>query len=235
MNNAILASFVAVVIVATALGATYAYFSDTETSAGNTVTAGVLNLKFTDCYDGCTSSLTRVVDMKPSYTRYSEDINLTFSENPGKLYKRITNIMCFNGDRTEPEAEEECNATGCCEKKDLTNYTWLDIARLDGQVWTTIIPDQNISMKDITANYVYLGAYYPGDLKFRESYHLFTNVTNWAQSDWCGFDEEFVLLQDNAPSPANCINPAGYQGMDNTITTNYTCPGDVRTTAIVAP
>lgn len=69
MNKEILLSLIAIsTVVALVSGATFAFFSDTETSSGNTFSAGTLDLKIRDqdedWGDGVTATWT-ATDMKP--------------------------------------------------------------------------------------------------------------------------------------------------------------------------
>jgi predicted ribosomally synthesized peptide with SipW-like signal peptide len=205
MNTKILMSLVTIGLVASIVGiGTYAYFNDTETSVGNTAAAGVLNLKLNGCDGTCTPSVVHALDLKPSFTRYSTDINLSIENNPGKLYKRVTEVLCSNNGLSEPEKVEE-TLLGC-EKNNLDNYTWIDVERKDGAVWNVVVPDYSATMKELLGKWIYLGEYPIGDTIIRQSFHLKAEVTNWAQTDKCIFSEEFMLNQVNAPDPDNCWN-----------------------------
>lgn len=129
-------------VVALAVTATGAYFSDTETSTGNTFTAGRLDLEVNgeNPLDGPVVTLT---DLKPSYTHYTDPITLRVIDNPGKLYKHIVNdappIICTTGSITEPECDAEGgnwdegqqSCTGSTdENNDLHKVTWFDL-----EVW----------------------------------------------------------------------------------------------------
>jgi len=205
MNTKILISLVTIGLVASVVGVgTYAYFSDTETSSGNTLTGGVLNLKVNG-HDGCPGcTVVTVGDLKPSFTRYSNDIVLEINDNPGKLYKRIKGIECLANVLTEPEAVEESG----CPKQDLDKYTWFDLEKWNGADWDVVIPDNLVTIEDMVGKWIYLGEYLPvpNQLKIRQSFHLKSSVTNWAQGDQCVFTEEFMVNQVNAPDPDNCWN-----------------------------
>lgn len=135
-------SMIAVVGVVVA-GATGAFFSDTETSAGNFLTAGALDLKI----NGGDDPIHAVVafnDLKPSQTWWTRPIKLTIHNNPGKLFKHIVNepndpISCNTGQSvTEPECQDQGGLyqngqcvfpTGALDKNDLHNVTWFDLER----------------------------------------------------------------------------------------------------------
>ncbi len=87
----ILASLVIIVLVSTVtIAATKAYFSDTETSTGNSFTAGTLNLKLNGT-DGVTTTWA-MSNMKPGDS-VSASINLT---NPGSITANHVEISVAN-------------------------------------------------------------------------------------------------------------------------------------------
>ncbi|HDJ30461.1 MAG TPA: hypothetical protein ENF31_00645, partial [bacterium] len=108
MNKKILISLSIIGIVAAiAVGGTIAYFSDTETSEGNTFTAGVIDISI-DGENPWHKTFT-LADMKPCYTDY-----ITFKiendgsgANPVDIYKKITNIQEDTEFVTEPECTEQ--------------------------------------------------------------------------------------------------------------------------------
>lgn len=93
---------------AVALGITGAYFSDTETSGGNTIAAGSLDLSLNNQNGGTASAVVTIDDMKPCEVRYSDIITLHVDDNPGRLYKHIVRpIVCSTGRLTEPECTDQ--------------------------------------------------------------------------------------------------------------------------------
>lgn len=135
-------SIMAVVIVVVA-GATGAFFSDTETSTGNFLTAGALDLKLNGGDDPI-RAIVAFEDLKPSQTFWTRPIKLTIHNNPGKLFKHIVNeesdpISCNTGQSvTEPECRDQGGLyqngqcvfpTGTSDKNDLHNVTWFDLER----------------------------------------------------------------------------------------------------------
>jgi len=199
MNKKILISLSVIAAVAAVIvGGTMAYLSDTETSAGNTFTAGELDLTV-NSYDDPLPILFTIKDLKPSTIQYTGPIVLHIYHNPGKLYKHIVSVVCNQGAQTEPEEEEENGVP----KYDLDNYTWFDL-KVDDAV---IIPDGTITVKDITSKWIYLGEYPASqDVTVIQSFHLDKDVTNWAQGDSCEVTEQFMVLQTNAPHPVPCYN-----------------------------
>jgi len=191
MNNQILLGLVTIGLVASVIGVgTYAYFSDTETSTGNTMTAGTLDLQV---YVGTTwvsnpgiPALVTILDMKPSYDKWSSPIYLKVVDNPAKLWMRITNVICETNGVTEPEG-----ATG-----DSTN-------------WLPNVTDFQIEVNDVAGTTVNMnaniGVWFPlktttvggEEVKVEQYFHMVSTAGNEYQSDQCTFTEEFLAQQTN--------------------------------------
>jgi len=134
-------------VAAIVFGATTAYFSDTETSTGNTITTGSVDIEI-GSEDESWEGHFELTDMKPSYSDYTELRIYNTGDNPVNIWKKITNIETDDGDIVEPECEygggfwdenaaddEEGCAIGCggegyCyqAKHDLYKYINYDLA-----------------------------------------------------------------------------------------------------------
>lgn len=119
---------------------TMAYFSDTETSTGNTMAAGTLDLKLNGYDDPITAPLFRIEDLKPSIVKYTPDIALDIYNNPGRLYKHIVKVTCDTGIVSEPECTDQggrWTPNGCVwptdvpspDNNNLPPVTWFDLAK----------------------------------------------------------------------------------------------------------
>jgi predicted ribosomally synthesized peptide with SipW-like signal peptide len=195
LHNQVLASFIILGLVASfvVLG-TYAYFSDTETSTDNSLTAGTLDLWVNGSTTG--SWYVSVDDLKPCLVNYSSPLVLKIVDNPGKLYLRIRNIVCGQGNQSEPETIAE----GGIPKFDLANYTWYDL-NVSGNI---LIPDGSYTVASLENYWIYLGEFPElTDVPVIQSFHIQAGVGNWAQGDQCNFTEDFMALQTNAPHPDN--------------------------------
>lgn len=187
MKKILISASIIAAVAAVVVGGTIAYFSDTETSTGNTISAGALDLTLNQTNGGTASAAVTIADMKPSQTWYSGPITLEVFNNPGKLYKHIVdNIVCDTGNsRTEPECGAEggqWNGTSCTdgtEKNYLPEVTWFDLEVWvgpgavpgegqpqpicedldDTDCWKTIIPDGMVTVDDIASHWIYLGEY----------------------------------------------------------------------------
>ncbi|MBD3155896.1 MAG: hypothetical protein GF368_04545 [Candidatus Aenigmarchaeota archaeon] len=135
MNAKILSSLLVIGLVTLVVGgATWAYFSDTETSEGNTFTAGTLNLELDkegQIFDGETMQLFNVVDVKPGDS--GEETMSVHVDGGNKAW------MCLYLDYTETEdgcnePEEEVDTTcGTGDNGELGTgmnlFVWYDIGQ----------------------------------------------------------------------------------------------------------
>jgi predicted ribosomally synthesized peptide with SipW-like signal peptide len=221
MQKSILVSLVTIGLLASVIGVgTYAFFSDTETSTGNTMTAGTLDLSF-NSVENVPFSIT---DMKPSYHKESGWVRLIFQENPGKLYKKILPATCTPAASNDAR-DKECHAkaaqicgpdpapscltteyTACINQK-MTDQMWFDLKIWKDGANVTLIPDETKNLANVVGKWIYLGEFQPSvEIPVVESFHLQTGVTNWAQGQTCTFDEQYLLEQDNAPMQPGCEN-----------------------------
>lgn len=208
MNNQILLGLVTIGLVASVVGVgTYAYFSDTETSMGNTLAAGTLDLD-----DGIAEWGFDIGDMKPSYDMETEPLTLKWTSNPGKIYKVITKVECGQGVSSEPEETREREIGE--PVYDLDNVVEFNLHMWDGEGWVTLISyDDEFTVGDLVGVPIFLGMYgkYPtgGEVTIKQTFHMMTEAGNEYQGDSCTIDEEFVLLQDNDPEYDKLCNVAG--------------------------
>lgn len=216
MNKQILISLSVIgAVAAIAITGTVAYFSDVETSPGNTITAGTLNLrvaKRSDAYiDPLTTALVTLSDMKPSVTQYVYK-KLIVDDNPGKVYLHLKDISCTGGKLTEPEAEEQKNAEKC-DIDTVTDYNLkIDLNRNGSfnDPGETIIPLGTRSIANVASCWIPLGSLEPWvEYEIEQSFHLRPTVTNWAQGDILTFTEVFMLLQTNDPFDPTVTPPPG--------------------------
>jgi len=132
MNKKILVSLsVIAAIAALAIGGTIAYFSDVETSTGNTFTAGELDL-IVDIngvdQNPLVSKLFDLDDMKPG-DKGEKTLSLKVADNPACGFVDISIYDDLDNNCTEPEAADE--GAGCPlaggELNDAINWMiWLD-------------------------------------------------------------------------------------------------------------
>jgi len=174
---------------------TNAFFSDTETSSGNSFVAGAFDLLVNDENDP--EAVVNITDLKPG-DDYFIDKKLTI-QNPGYVWLHLKDYVSGQGTQTEPEDVEEAQDG---EKWDLENYLTYDLSFKDGE---TLIPfDSEVKFPDVFSCWIPLGEIPAGDTTLVQSFHFDSSVTNWAQGDELTFNEEFYAEQVR-----NNQNPAG--------------------------
>ena len=143
MNKKIILSLAVIgVVAAIAVGGTVAYFTDTETSTGNTFTAGILDLKVdSECtYNGvavseCTWGLKDLDgdvffnynDIKPGDS--GENTISLHVQNDAYVCAEITNLVSADNSCTEPELESEPGCATSSEgelAENLVFTIWMD-------------------------------------------------------------------------------------------------------------
>jgi spore coat-associated protein N len=207
MKKKILFSIMAIALVGGLVGSgVFAYFSDTESSTGNTFTAGTLDLEV-DSENPWTSTPVNVTCMEPGAAAQPVDITC---ENvgclTGDLYMKITNVADTGGVETyacgapisgdvtsEPECAAEIAAghrvddvstdiTLSCEV-DGTPVSGIDNTHLSAVPTTwTLIKDNLAGSGSVTLS---LGG------------SLDSGAGNEYQGDKSTFDIELYLAQDN--------------------------------------
>lgn len=192
MKRVLLSLITIGIISAIAIGLSTAFFSDTETSSGNTITAGSLDLKI-DSQDN-PSAIIDFDDLKPGDDFIEEKI-LRVIDNPANVWIHIKDLTSGQGSPTEPEETEEA-LDG--EKWDIENFLTYDLKVGEGVI---IHFEDEILLSDVVSCWIPLGQL-PGavDVTVEQSFHFDEEVTNWAQGDTLTFTEEFLALQVNDPT-----------------------------------
>lgn len=180
-----------------AVYATNSFFSDQETSSGNTFQAGSLDLKINSTDNP--GVLVGVPDLKPG-DNYKFEKKLKVVDNSAYVWVMLSDIIASQSAQTEPEIEEENGIP----KDDLQNYLLYDLISSTG---TVIQLDDQISVASASGCWIPLGSL-PGnqEVTIKQSFHLPDTVTNWAQGDTLTFTENFYAVQDrnnpNAQPPS---------------------------------
>ena len=120
MKKIIVSLSIMAMVAGVVIGATSAYFSDTETSIGNTFTAGTIDIKV-DGNNPWTDTYT-IPDIKPGETDYVNFGIENVGMNPAEIYKSIYGMEGTTGTVSEPECTEQSgywdNPDGGC------NWNW---------------------------------------------------------------------------------------------------------------
>ncbi|MDD5739060.1 MAG: TasA family protein [Candidatus Pacebacteria bacterium] len=198
MNKKIILSIVVIgVVAAIAIGGTVAYFSDTETSVGNTFTAGTIDISV-----GASGLVpVELKDMKPSQVGYSNFTINNVGTNPVNVTKEIKNVETFDNTTNQPECIDEGGnwVNDACtgqwtQKKDIDTVITYDLSvKLYNQnnvlIWNQTLNDMDKTIAQKNGNPSFLGMIPAGwHMDVVESYHMASSTTNWAQSDSMSFD-----------------------------------------------
>ncbi len=196
MKRILLSLMTLALVSAAAFGATRAYFSDTETSVGNTFSAGTIDIGVDD--ENVWTKNFQMEDMKPSQTDYIDFIVRNLGTNPVNVFKKLDKVVTDDGVMSESECTENggiwdddaCNITSYTEKNDIDSVILYDLkAELfnkgDQMVWWQALYDgKDETVADIKNNNMFLGMIPAGwYMKVRQSYHMKPDTENWAQGD----------------------------------------------------
>jgi len=229
----ILVSMLTIAIVAVVgFAVTRAYFSDTETSSGNTITAGTIDISVDNENPWIADIPDQITDMKPSYVRWTRHVVRNVGNNPVRLWKHIKDVGTDNNGWSEQECTEAggtWDGTNCTgepapqEQNNIDEYIVYDMYK-DGTVsgdpednWLggvnsggTVVIDEGdgITVADIESVYVYLGQLAPSgqegdEVVVWQSYHMKDETGNWAQTDTLSYTIEFYAEQVNGTGPTS--------------------------------
>jgi predicted ribosomally synthesized peptide with SipW-like signal peptide len=226
MKKIIGLGIVAIIIIAGVVGGTMAYFSDTETSAPTTFTAGTIDLAVNNQNPWTESFSQTFTDMKPSMTGNITETLKNVGTNPMAVWKMIGNVTTGNGNQSyqgyassEPEyvAEGGTFSGGNPVGNNVADNTIDGVIRFSMTVGgnaSFITEAQNYTVSAgthqlaavtsaIRDNWIYLGTIAPGGtLTVTESFHMDGNTTNWAQGDTMTFTITFFAQQvQGTPQP----------------------------------
>ena len=231
----IFVSILTIAIVAVVgFAVTRAFFSDTETSEGNNITAGTIDISVNE--NNPWSEPVTISDMKPSYVRWTRHVVRNVGNNPLKLWKHIKDVTTDNNGWSESECSDANGAwvaPNLCEGQESTDNideyieydmyiggtvsgdesnNWLGGQNTGGQV--VISETAGVTVANIESIFVFLGELAPNDdeeggpdeVVVWQSYHMKDETGNWAQTDEMTFDIEFLAQQLNAPNPTSAVH-----------------------------
>lgn len=216
MNKKILLSLSVIAAVATiAVGGTIAYFTDTETSTGNTFTAGTIDIAVQGENPWTQNGQYLFGNLEPSD---SEDINVTLKNvgtNPVVVWKKVSAVN-NGGTMSEPECFAE-NGTAWNEStKSCTGNTAVD--NIDTQfVYSmkigdgdNIKKDWGVTVSDINDLWIPLGRLDSGaELAVNQNYYFKETAGNKYQGDMMTVSITFYAEQLDAPGPSYVANSRG--------------------------
>ena len=191
---------VAVVVGLVGSGA-FAYFNDTETSTGNTFTAGTIDISV-NAQNPWTETFTSVLtNLKPCQTVYITTVVKNEGSLPLELWKHIEVVECTGGiavypvgapvASSEPEYVEGGGA-GYVEKCNIDTVIDYSLT-IDGVV---IIAQGAETLATMHCKWQKIATLAPGaSVTVVQDYHMKAATTNWAQGDTCKFDITYYAEQ----------------------------------------
>lgn len=192
MKKILISSSIILAAAAIIAGGTYAYFSDTETSTGNTFTAGSLDLLING-HNSAPASI-QVSDVKPGDTGSAQGTITNGGTVNGGVYLALYGITNNENDKNNPESKINNPAVETGDG-DLCRNLKLDVYVKDQSssdwgtpVWSPYAGNEQTSFVLFT-----LAAGQTKDYKVQ--YSIASSVGNEIQTDSCGFSYDAVLEQ----------------------------------------
>ncbi len=213
MNKQIIISLsIIAAIAAIAVGGTVAYFSDTETSTGNTFTAGTIDIAVEGENPWLQTTTLNVVDMKPSQHEYTEYVIKNVGTNPVNIFKKVSNFDETDGTISESECTDGLGTwtegpPSICDgnydpKNDISSVVRYDMSvwiynedprsnpNAQPKWWQIIYTDGMGKTLSAVEDIDVLLGMLPAEwyMKVQQSYHMDGNAGNEYQGDDMSFD-----------------------------------------------
>ena len=188
---------VALMVMGLVGGGTWAYFSDVETSAGNTFGAGTLDLQV-DSENPWASAPISISNIAPGAASASTNITATnIGSLAGDLYVRISDYTDAGGDNPEPEQvkETEIGVTDDISTQLVLSVTGPGgaVTNIDGLTIASANGTWSSKIADLVAT--------TGTADIEISATCNSTATNEYQGDNCTFTIELFLQQDEQAAP----------------------------------
>ena len=197
-------------------GGLFAYLSDSETSTGNTFTAGVIDIEVSGGGVASAPASPPKTEFQPGETGHLTFTVSNVGTDPAYLWKHILDTT--HGEENlvnEPECEcyggtwdpgtATCSGGTPRQLKTVDFDLSLSVSVDDGTTWTALIPETDmVPLSGIVSMLLPLGTVAAGDsIMVKQGLHLLGESTgNWAQTDKLVLDEEYVAQQvAGAPPP----------------------------------
>lgn len=209
----IIASLLTVAVLAA--GVTYgtvAYFSDTEESVGNTISAGTIDISVDNENPWESTYTEQWGDFKPGgHSREMTFVIKNEGDNPANVWKKVLVTDTTTGTVTEPECTDQGGDwTGTCDwgsntdDNDMPPYIHYSMV-VDGV--TVINEDWDVMLGEINDLWVPLRTLEPGEsMSVTQTYSLDENAGNEYQGDEIIFNIVLYAEQLMGPGPVHTSN-----------------------------
>ncbi len=202
----ILISVMTVAVVAGLIGAgAFAYFNDTETSTGNTFSAGTIDISVNGQNPWTETFTSKLTNLKPCQKVWITTIVKNEGNNTLELWKHIEVVKCTGGISVYPVSAPVCSSEpeyvegggpSYVEKCDID--TVIDYSLTVGGV--EIIKQGEKTLKDVHCKWYKIATLLPGaSVTVEQDYHMKADTTNWAQGDTCEFNITYYAEQQGGP------------------------------------
>jgi spore coat-associated protein N len=202
MKKVLMSLFTIAIVGALIGGGTFAYFSDTETSTGNTFQSGTIDFEM-DNGEGSAVLIT-LTDMKPCDWAYYQIRLHNVGTNDGPLYLHFDVEAGYNAVTSEPET-----AAGGETINDIENHITVDLSLTDvtgGEQYVVIAPKDDIKLGDLDCLWIPLGWFGGEPYKYLKlSFHLQAETGNEYQGDAVDFTINAYMTDHNSPGGPNPI------------------------------
>lgn len=209
MRKIIFSFLIISVIAVLAIGGTMAFFSDNETSRGNTYSAGTVEISINDELHW-TKNFTWT-NFEPGDSAEFTMIIKNEGENPVKLWQLLKCLTTDENGVVEPEQSWYDTENSGQPKNDIDSVLVYEMF-IDGQM--VIAKEAGITMDKAKDHYLGLIKLDPGagttnngilavgdSITVVQKYYFPFDTTNWAQSDKLNFTLELEARQIDAPEP----------------------------------
>ena len=196
----ILMSILVIGVTFAMLGAgTFSYFSDEETSAGNTFSAGTIDIEIDT--ENPWTSYEILAEAKPCETRYIDFTIKNVGLNPCVIWKHIEITAEEGGEYPEPESVVDPGDT----ITDISNWILYDLV-VDEDV--IFYDEDGYTLNDIACMWMPLGQILqPGEtMDVIQSYHLKPETGNAYQGDYVEFTITLYAEQKLGNGPVQQSN-----------------------------
>jgi predicted ribosomally synthesized peptide with SipW-like signal peptide len=198
----------------------YAWFTDLETSVGNTFTAGTIDIWVDGQPSWATTYTVAMPDgdafLKPCQVGYITFPVENRGNNPADIWKRVREATSTENGITSAE-QRDYNRFPDHVNKVISDYMDFDLTIDAPQPRGTVVMIPGtapLPLPTIIGQWIYLGRLQPGEsMQVTQSFHMRPDTehisgqtglanTNWAQSDQLVFTEQILGVQvTGAPNP----------------------------------
>lgn len=197
-------------VAALAIGGTVAYFSDTETSTGNVISAGTIDIAVNGENPWTDTKQYSVANMVPGDTDTMTEKVKNVGTNPLVLWKKVTVTAREDNLQSEPECTDQggtwANPNGPCTYS-ATNLNDLDSQLVYSQdigAGININEAWNVRLSELNDLWMPFGRVEPNtELDVDQHFHLDEATTNAYQGDKLTFTVTYYAEQIDAPGPAH--------------------------------